>query len=71
MTTSLPRLLTATGLALALLAPSAAHAQTQTDLPVGEIAGRLGFESGSALARAMRRVTGQTPSVIRHNARSA
>jgi hypothetical protein len=41
MTTSLPRLLTATGLALALLAPAAAHAQTQTqtDLPVGEARG--------------------------------
>jgi hypothetical protein len=39
MTTSLPRLLAATGLALALLAPSAAHAQTQTDLPVGEARG--------------------------------
>jgi hypothetical protein len=39
MTTSLPRLLTATGLALALLAPPAAHAQTQTDLPVGEARG--------------------------------
>jgi hypothetical protein len=39
MTTSLPRLLTATGLALALLAPSAAQAQTQTDLPVGEAHG--------------------------------
>jgi AraC family transcriptional regulator len=40
-----------------------------TDLPVGQIAWRLGFESGSALARAMRRVTGQTPSAIRYHAR--
>jgi hypothetical protein len=47
MTTSLPRLLTATGLALALLAPSAAHAQTQTDLPVGEAHGvRLVVDHG-------------------------
>jgi AraC-like DNA-binding protein len=37
-----------------------------TSLPVAEIALRLGFESGSALARAMRRVTGLTPSAIRH-----
>jgi hypothetical protein len=47
MTTSLPRLLTATGLALALLAPSAAHAQTPTDLPVGEARGvRLVVDHG-------------------------
>jgi AraC-like DNA-binding protein len=39
---------------------------TNTSLPVAEIALRLGFESGSALARAMRRVTGHTPSAIRH-----
>lgn len=39
MTTSLPRLLTAVGLALVLLAPSAAHAQTATELPVGEARG--------------------------------
>ncbi len=47
MTTSLARLLTAAGLALALLAPSAAHAQTQTDLPVGEARGvRLVVDHG-------------------------
>lgn len=40
-----------------------------TDLPIGEIAWRLGFESGSALARAMRRVTGVSPSAIRRRAR--
>lgn len=36
-----------------------------TTLPVGEIAWRVGFESGSALARALRRVTGDSPSDIR------
>lgn len=36
-----------------------------TTLPVGEIAWRVGFESGSALARAMRRVTGDSPTGIR------
>jgi len=36
-----------------------------TTLPIGEIACRLGFESGSALARAIRRVTGESPSTIR------
>jgi len=36
-----------------------------TTLSVGEIAWRLGYESGSALARAMRRVTGSSPSAIR------
>ena len=40
-----------------------------TGLPVSQIAWRLGFESGSALARAMRRVTGQTPSAVRRRAR--
>ncbi len=39
MKTSLTRLLAATGLALALILPSAAHAQTKTDLPVGEAHG--------------------------------
>jgi transcriptional regulator GlxA family with amidase domain len=38
---------------------------TETDLPVGEIAFRVGFESGTALARAMRRVCGETPSEVR------
>lgn len=38
---------------------------TGTDLPVGEIAYRVGFESGAALARAMRRETGRSPSQIR------
>lgn len=39
MTTRIATLLTATGLALALLVPSAAHAQAETDLPVGEARG--------------------------------
>ena len=39
MTTRVPTLLTAAGLALALLAPSAALAQSETDLPVGESRG--------------------------------
>lgn len=38
---------------------------TETDLPVGEIAFRVGFDSGAALARAMRRATGRSPSEIR------
>jgi len=38
-----------------------------TDLPIGEIAFRVGFESGAALARAMRRADGRTPSDIRKN----
>jgi AraC family transcriptional regulator len=38
---------------------------TDTELPVGEIAWRVGLESGSALARAMRRATGQSPGNIR------
>lgn len=37
----------------------------ETTLPVGEIAWRVGFESGSALARAMRRVIGLSPSGVR------
>ena len=37
----------------------------ETGLPVGEIAFRVGFESGAALARAMRRVLGRSPSEIR------
>ncbi|TCR63041.1 AraC family transcriptional regulator [Bosea sp. BK604] len=37
----------------------------ETTLPVGEIAWRVGFESGSALARAMRRATGRAPTDIR------
>lgn len=37
----------------------------ETELPVGEIAFRVGFESGAALARAMRRVLGRSPSEIR------
>lgn len=36
-----------------------------TDLPVGEIAFRVGFESGAALAHAMRRADGRSPSDIR------
>jgi AraC family transcriptional regulator len=38
---------------------------TDTELPVGEIALRVGFESGSALSRAMRRAEGNSPSGIR------
>jgi len=38
-----------------------------TDLPIGEIAFRVGFDSGSALAHAMRRADGQSPSDIRKN----
>ncbi|MCA8051820.1 helix-turn-helix domain-containing protein [Burkholderia arboris] len=36
-----------------------------TDLPIGEVAFRVGFESGAALARAMRRVGGHSPSGLR------
>lgn len=47
MITSLTRLLAGTGLALALLLPSAAHAQGETDLPVGSAHGvRLVEERG-------------------------
>jgi transcriptional regulator GlxA family with amidase domain len=38
---------------------------TGTDLPIGEIAFRVGFESGAALAHAMRRADGRSPSDIR------
>lgn len=38
---------------------------TKTNLPVGEIAFRVGFESGAALARAMRRESGLSPSDVR------
>lgn len=38
---------------------------TETNLPIGEIAFRVGFESGAALARAMRRESGQSPSDVR------
>jgi AraC family transcriptional regulator len=41
-----------------------------TDLPVGEVAWRVGLESGSALARMMRRVAGITPTNARSMARS-
>jgi AraC-like DNA-binding protein len=41
-----------------------------TDLPVGDIAWRVGLESGSALARMMRRVAGMSPSDARKMARS-
>jgi AraC family transcriptional regulator len=42
-----------------------------TDLPIGEIALRVGFDSGAALAHAMRRVDGCSPTDIRrHMARS-
>jgi AraC-like DNA-binding protein len=38
---------------------------TESTLPVGEIAWRTGFESGSALARAMRRTLGTSPGALR------
>jgi AraC family transcriptional regulator len=41
-----------------------------TDLPVAEVAWRIGLESGSALARMMRRVAGITPTDERSMARS-
>lgn len=41
-----------------------------TDLPVGDIAGRIGLDSGAALARMMRRVAGLSPSEARRMARS-
>jgi AraC-like DNA-binding protein len=41
-----------------------------TDLPVGDIAWRVGLESGSALARMMRRVAGLSPSEVRRMAQS-
>nr|WP_306456895.1 AraC family transcriptional regulator [Paraburkholderia bryophila] len=37
----------------------------ETDLPVGEVAFRVGFESGAALSRAMRRIGGHSPSELR------
>lgn len=40
----------------------------ETDLPIGEIAFRVGFDSGAALAHAMRRVHGRSPSVLRREA---
>ena len=42
----------------------------QTSLSIGEIAHRVGFESGSSLARIMRRVAGIAPGDVRHVARS-
>jgi len=38
-----------------------------TDLPVGEIAFRVGLESGSALSRAMRRIDGRSPTHVRNS----
>jgi len=38
---------------------------TESALSVGEIAWRTGFESGSALARAMRRMLGVSPGALR------
>jgi AraC-like DNA-binding protein len=43
----------------------------ETTLPVGEIAWRTGFDSGSALARAMRRTQGVSPGAVRARFRSA
>jgi AraC family transcriptional regulator len=37
----------------------------ETDLPVGEVAFRVGFASGAALAHAMRRIGGHSPSDLR------
>ncbi|HEV2513229.1 AraC family transcriptional regulator [Bosea sp. (in: a-proteobacteria)] len=42
-----------------------------TTLPIGEIAWRTGFDSGSALARAMRRTLGEAPGALRAGLRSA
>ncbi|WKA25690.1 AraC family transcriptional regulator [Bradyrhizobium roseum] len=42
----------------------------ETTLQVGEIAWRVGFESGSALARAMRRATGHSPRELRARQRN-
>lgn len=41
-----------------------------TDLPIGEVAWRVGLDSGSALARLMRRVAGLSPSDARRMART-
>src|SRR5438552_17516240 len=41
----------------------------ETTLQVGEIAWRIGFESGSALARAVRVITGPSPSEVRSRRR--
>ena len=38
---------------------------SETDLPIGEIAFRVGFDSRAALARAMRRADGRSPSEVR------
>jgi AraC family transcriptional regulator len=38
---------------------------SETDLPIGEIAFRVGFDSGAALAHAMRRADGRSPSEVR------
>lgn len=43
----------------------------ETTLPVGEIAWRTGFDSGSALARAMRRTLDLSPGSVRAALRSA
>ena len=43
---------------------------SETTLPIGEIAHRVGFESGSSLARVMRRVAGVAPGDVRRMARS-
>jgi AraC family transcriptional regulator len=40
---------------------------TETDLAVSEIAMRVGYDSGSALARAVRRLLGCSPSAIRNS----
>ena len=50
---------------------AAAGMLTATDLPVDEIASRVGFESGSALSRALRRRDGQAATGLRASASAA
>ncbi|ASD79695.1 hypothetical protein CEJ98_12170 [Burkholderia gladioli pv. gladioli] len=42
----------------------------ETDLPIGEVAFRVGFGSGAALAHAMRRIGGHAPSELRRRSGS-
>jgi len=49
---------------------TARHLLADTALPVGEIAWRTGFDSGSALARAMRRTLNLSPGAVRAAFRS-
>jgi len=55
-----------------LLAQRLAQARSwlaQSDLPIAELALRAGFSEQSALTRAMRKATGQTPAAYRRQAR--